>query len=195
MSVTFEYSLREHFQDGLNVKELHKEIEEHEIILSKCLTVKNNNNGDPDIVEVVFEHGLTRGEKLTLNEIVKSHVPMNMPELTGLMVKHIDKTTIEYTYERLIKFIFPGAEFCNIKIDGHMDSGANSWSLMVYDFNHHCRLIEGTFTNTEDMIHDLGLAPGITLEGSTLEVFAKIDGGSESDDIKAYINSIEFKYI
>jgi hypothetical protein len=195
MSVTFEYSLKEHFVDGLNVKELHKEIEENEIIISKCLTVKSNNHGNPDIVEVVFEAGLTRGERLTLNQIIESHVPMNMPDLTGLMVKHIDKITIEGTYEKLIKFIFPGAEFCHIKVDGHMDAEAKSWSIMVYDFNNHRKIAEGIFTNTQDEIHDLGLAQLITQEEVTLEIFAKVDGGSEEDDIKAYIDSIEFKYI
>lgn len=194
MTITFEYSLRTDFTSGLNVKELYREILESSDIISKCITVKNDNHGDSDLVEIIFERGLTRGEKLTLDHIVKSHTPLNIPELTNMIVKNIDRITYSEHYERMNKFIFPGAEFCHIKVGGHMDREAISWSIMIYDYDNHCKIVESTFYNTEHQIFDLGLGEHIPQDEVTFEIFAKVEGVTEDDSIGGHIDSIKLQF-
>ena len=194
MSVSFTYSLKNDFPNGLNVKELLGQIIKNKAIISTCLTVKNENIENPDRVDIIFNFGLTAGELRTLNKIVKSHIPLNIPELTKLIVKTIDKTTYESTYAIMSRFIFPGAEFCTITVEGCMDVGAESWSVMIYDYNNHCKLAECSFNNTGHLIHDLGLGQQIPSKEVTLEVFAKVQGGSETKNIGVRISSVKLQF-
>ena len=178
--MTETYSLSSDFSNGLNPEQLRSEINSDNGIVPLCVTISNTG----DVVNIIFDNGLSNDEKTTLSTLVGSHMAnYNEPKTTFYVVEPTTTEIYSSSYQLVKKFKYGGINAIGninyIEVISRMDKGVSSYSLRVTRGDTQEVIAEATgLTNTVSEINDLGLINNVPNTPKIFELHAKRSGGS-----------------
>jgi len=153
-----------------------------------------------DVVKIKFFEELTIEEQTSLDNIVANHVPLIIEQRDTISFALTPFHSHSEDYRPALGFIFPGkikkGHIKEICIASYMDSGANSYSVRLFDLSSHKTLIEKTgLNNTNPTIillgghDDLNFSPD---EVCILELQIKRLGGDCTKQVHISALQIDF---
>lgn len=170
-----------------NIKQLHEEINENVVITTPFQGI--NNTGD--VVDVIFDSTISAPEKTELDTLVANHVPVFTPDLPYKMTIFPRKNSYSNkSYKRMGTDMFLGGTYAKSKIISHMDSGATSYNILIFNKDTQDILLETTLSNTTEESIDLGVLSNVPTGPSQLEISVKKNGGGG----KIYVESVTICY-
>ena len=142
-----------------------------------------------DVMDIFFVTNISAPEKIILDLLVASHVPIFTPSTrNSLNIVPRKNDFNKSSYKRLSSNVFPGTSYASAKCVSYMSS-SSSYSIQIFDKNNHQILLEKTFTNTEESIQDLGVLTNLSSDLIQIEISGKVTGGG-----KAYLESLIICY-
>jgi len=150
-----------------------------------------------DNVDIVFNEQLESNDELILhNTIVPTHMSTTQTIYNNVISIPLKRNEIKSTtYNRIGTYTYLGTGMCDkpisIKAIGHMDIDTTNYSIRVYDTTNHNIIAEGTFTNTDEAIIDLGQISNLPVEEALIEISARITASKKN---KAYLENVNFYF-
>jgi len=143
-----------------------------------------------DVMDIFFATNISAPEKIILDLLVASHVPVFIPSTrNSLNIVPRKNNFNKSSYKRLSSNVFPGTSYASAKCVSYMSNSSSSYSIEIFDKDNHQILLEKTFTNTEESIQDLGVLTNLPSDTTQLEISGKVTGGG-----KAYLESVIICY-
>jgi len=143
-----------------------------------------------DVMDIFFATNISAPEKIILDLLVASHVPIFTPSTRNSLNIVPRKNNFNKTnFKRLATNVFLGTSYASAKCVSYMNNISTSYSIRILDKNNHEVLGEATFTNTTESIQDIGVLTNLPSDTTQLEISGKVTGGG-----KAYLESVIICY-
>lgn len=143
-----------------------------------------------DVMDIFFATNISAPEKIFLDLLVASHVPIFTPSTRNSLNIVPRKNNFNKTnFKRLATNVFPGTSYASAKCVSYMNNISTSYSIRILDKNNHEVLGEATFTNTTESIQDIGVLTNLPSDTTQIEISGKVTGGG-----KAYLESVIICY-
>lgn len=143
-----------------------------------------------DVMDIFFVTNISAPEKIILDLLVASHVPIFTPSTRNSLNIVPRKNNFNKTnFKRLATNVFPGTSYASAKCVSYMNNISSSYSIRILDKNNHKVLGEATFTNTTESIQDIGVLTNLPSDTTQIEISGKVTGGG-----KAFIESVIICY-
>lgn len=143
-------------------------------------------NGPAENLSVGFTAALDAGQQTTLDGIIAAHDPDEA--LSGLRIGFsyytAEKLTINASWRAFSAFIWAGTDFFGktpkkVQVVAELTQGPNPYSIRLYDVTNQTVICEaGGFSNTDQVIHDLGVLSNLTTDEAIIEIQLKRDSGA-----------------
>lgn len=183
MSYTFSLALK--FPNGINIDQLQSEI----ILIIDTI---NGITTCDDLVEIIFTNVLSDEQIISLNNIINSHVPIDLIPVDNLVTVIPNITKINSTiFKRVvsINYNINRSSSVTIKFSGYMDSNITSYNVRVVDVINNLILANIEYFNKTEDINTLG-SFNISSNTNVVEIHVKKTGGSINDTV--HINNITY---
>lgn len=184
MSWSKTYSVKTDFDGVINTSQLHDEISAYFPILDRI-----DQSGD--LVTIWFNDRIE--DRVTLSAIIAAHVPSKIPVFTKQELVTIANPMIHTSdYTRLEQIILKRCNYINVALYSNMDSDVTSYSIRLFNKTANKVLLEKTYTNTTEIINDLGTTQLNSNTFTILEFQAKYT--TTNPNASAYVYTITVSY-
>lgn len=175
----YRYSIGTNFGGKINLRKLHREINDSNGINK---TIVGVTKIDADNVDIEFDLNLSTAEQTTLESTL---IPIhdNSPESGPGYVFSFPLTEYRVksdSYKKIGSFIYAGSVYSGINAIRVLSycQGMDDYDIRVFDVSNNNVIAEGNFTNTTIQINDMGEIDNIPSTDAIFEVQVKGDRGN-----------------
>jgi hypothetical protein len=179
MSYNFNFTLSTDLTSGVDVSQLHYEVESGITATFSGINISESE----DSIVIVFADDLNTDQQSSLTTIVHSHVPVPLAsgeDAIFTAITPINPLITNTTYKQNGVILFPGTRRIaptKVKINGVLLSGT-SYSVRIRDVTNDYQVAEGVFTNTSSGFMELSSLTNLSRTESQWNVETRVSTNS-----------------